>query len=439
MTESKKFLELEKRLTAMSSPGIHPGLDRLREFIRLADNPQNKFPAVHVVGTNGKGSTAASIYSIFSKAGYKAALYTSPHLVSFSERLKIGSFEVSCDKWSEYTDKAEAIINSSKYLSEDRLTYFELITAVAFMIIADAGVDIAVIEAGLGGRLDASNILERVELTLITPIGIDHTEFLGSTLSEVAGEKFAVMRKNVPAVFAGGEPETEKLFRSFAKKNGAVGYLLSDLCEYGVTGLSLCGTEFYCKVNNVKTDYHFPLIGDYQAGNASLALVGASLLSAKYNKLDATALYNGIASAVWPGRFEVLMENPPLILDGAHNPHAMRALVDTVLHIGYNKDLKIVMAMMKDKDIDLTLSILKEINPKVVCTEIPNMERSMKASSLADKVKKAGISVISEYECPLDAVAESIQSGVPLISCGSLFLVGYLKEHLSIQQLKNKY
>ncbi|NLD06487.1 MAG: bifunctional folylpolyglutamate synthase/dihydrofolate synthase, partial [Synergistaceae bacterium] len=193
MSDTKRFRNIETTLQYLASPGIRPGLARLSHLFLLLGNPERKFKAVHVVGTNGKGSTAATLSSILKESGCKTALYTSPHLVCFGERLLVGGEEALPEKWERALEIIETELRSSERLIADPPTYFELTTAAAFIIIAEEEVDIAVVEAGLGGRLDATNILSNVLLTLITPIGIDHSEYLGNSLDSVAKEKFAVM------------------------------------------------------------------------------------------------------------------------------------------------------------------------------------------------------------------------------------------------------
>ncbi len=211
-----------------------------------------------MVGTNGKGSTASTLTSILKESGYKAALYTSPHLISFGERLTFDGAEALPEMWEKTLKIIENKLASSDRLRSDPPTYFELITAAAFVIIAEEDVDIAVVEAGLGGRLDATNILSNVLLTLITPIGIDHSEYLGNSLVSVAKEKFAVMRPGIPAIFSGGEEDIESVFFDTAFKKGTPAQVLRRLCSYGTLQVSFKGTDFYVESECMCADYHTP-------------------------------------------------------------------------------------------------------------------------------------------------------------------------------------
>jgi len=433
MPDTEKFHDIESKLQSLASPGIIPGLARLSHLLMLLGNPERKFKAVHIVGTNGKGSTASTLSSILSKSGYKAALYTSPHLVSFGERLNIDGEEVSFEKWEKSLKLIEKELKSSERMKVHPPTYFELVTAAAFMIIAEAGVDIAVIEAGLGGRLDATNILSNVVLTLITPIAIDHSEYLGNTIASIAKEKFAVMRPGIPAIFSGGEEDIEILFFDTAFRKKTKPQVLRRFCSYGTVQVSLTGTDFYLESECLCSDYHTSLIGSHQTENAVLAIAGACELKVspltKFEKITFQSIYNGVISVKWPGRFEILKKDPLLIVDGAHNPHALKKLAENTDIIFADRPFNLVVAMMKDKDISKSLDILKEIGAKLYCTQIPGMDRSLASKKLLEMAQEKGIVCPGEWEDPNEAVKESLACGKDTICCGSLYLCGYVKEH----------
>ena len=433
MDHIKKFSEIENKLQYLASPGIRPGLARLSHLLLLLGNPERKFKAVHVVGTNGKGSTAATLSSILKESGYKTALYTSPHLISFGERLNIDGAEALPELWKKTIEIIEKELVSSDNLRSDPPTYFELITAAAFMIIAEEDVDIAVVEAGLGGRLDATNILSDVVLTLITPIGIDHSEYLGNSLASVAKEKFAVMRPGIPAIFSGGEEDIESIFFDTAFKQGSPAQVLRRLCSYGTVQVSFKGTDFYVESECLCADYHTPLIGTHQTENAALALAGACALKSsskiRFENITFPALYNGVVSVKWPGRFEIIKKDRPLlIVDGAHNPHALKRLSENTGIIYGKKTFNLVVAMMKDKDISESLDIIKKMGTTLYCTQVPGMDRSLPSSDLLAMAENKNIVCAGKWEDPILAVKESLDSDRDTICCGSLFLSGYIKE-----------
>ena len=434
MHDINKFKEIEKKLQLLASPGIRPGLARLSHLLLLLGNPERKFKAVHVVGTNGKGSTAATLSSIMKGSGYKTALYTSPHLISFGERLTIDGAEALPEMWGKTLEIIEKEIRSSDRLKSDPPTYFELITAAAFMIIAEEDVDIAVVEAGLGGRLDATNILSDVILTLITPIGIDHSEYLGNSLASVAKEKFAVMRPGIPAIFSGGDEDIETTFFDTALKKGTPAQVLRRLCSFGTVQVSFKGTDFYVQSECLCADYHTPLIGTHQTENAALALAGACALRSSsctgFEKISFPTLYNGVVSVKWPGRFEILKkEKPLLIIDGAHNPHALKRLAENTNILYENGAFNLVLAMMKDKDISESLDFIKKMGAPLYCTQIPGMDRCLPAKDLLAMAEQKNIKCAGKWEYPMTAVKESLASGNDTLCCGSLFLSGFVKEH----------
>ena len=433
MDHIKKFTEIENKLQYLASPGIRPGLARLSHLLLLLGNPERKFKAVHVVGTNGKGSTASTLTSILKESGYKTALYTSPHLISFGERLTFDGAEALPEMWEKTLKIIENELASSDRLRSDPPTYFELITAAAFMIIAEEDVDIAVVEAGLGGRLDATNILSDVVLTLITPIGIDHSEYLGNSLASVAKEKFAVMRPGIPAIFSGGEEDIESIFFDTAFKKGTPAQVLRRLCSYGTVQVSFKGTDFYVESECLCADYHTPLIGTHQTENAALALAGACALKSsskiRFENITFPALYNGVVSVKWPGRFEIIKKDRPLlIVDGAHNPHALKRLSENTGIIYGKKIFNLVVAMMKDKDISESLDIIKKMGTTLYCTQVPGMDRSLPSSDLLAMAENKNIVCAGKWEDPILAVKESLDSDRDTICCGSLFLSGYIKE-----------
>ncbi|MGI6443270.1 MAG: bifunctional folylpolyglutamate synthase/dihydrofolate synthase [Synergistaceae bacterium] len=431
MSEINSFNELEEKLAMLAGPGINPGLGRISRLLLLLDNPERKFKAIHIVGTNGKGSTSVTIASILKESGYTVAVYTSPHLISPGERLVINGKKISPDRWQNSLLKVEELIKEDSSLSEKPPTYFEIITAIAFFIIAEEKVDIAVVEAGLGGRLDATNILKNVILTLLVSISIDHTEYLGNSLREIANEKFAVLRKDVPAVFQGGDDYLNSLFLQQAKKVGAQSNILSDICTFNTTKLSEDGTSFILEKNNSAVLYHTPLIGFHQTKNATLALIGADILEQKFNKIDDKAKKIGVSKAKISGRFELISKKPIFILDGAHNPAAMKELVNTVAELFGKTHVNIVITMMRDKDIKESLTVLSKLNCSLICTEVPGMSRSMKAFNLAREAQKIGLDVLSTNENPLEAVRLALSLKGITISCGSLYLVGFLKNNIA--------
>ena len=412
MNEKNNFELVESKLAQLASPGIRPGLARLARLLREAGSPQGKFPIVHIVGTNGKGSTAAGIYSVLRASGYKAALYTSPHLVDFSERLVIDGERAAAREWLDAASELEDIVSRTDYFKDNHPTYFEFITAAAIMILARRQPDAAVFEAGMGGRLDASNILTDVALSVVVPIGMDHTDFLGDTLEKIAAEKFAVMRKGTPALFFGDE-RLDGQFLDAAARCGAEPHIFRS--EYRITerAYSLDGTRFTLSDAAGSREYFSPLVGSFQADNAAMAVAASRLLSKRFPRVCEETIKRGIAETQWQGRMEIVRRSPLVIVDGGHNPHAMKRLSETLAGIFPNRGLSIVLAMMKDKDISGALSLLAPLGAEIYCTEVPGLERSLSAEGMRETAERAGLSVAGTYGDPLDAIRAASGKGCP--------------------------
>ncbi|MEA4881986.1 MAG: folylpolyglutamate synthase/dihydrofolate synthase family protein [Synergistaceae bacterium] len=426
------FEELEGYFSSIASPGIRPGLERIEMLLESLGRPQDRFPAVHIVGTNGKGSTAAFTESILRSSGYRTALYTSPHLESPAERLQIAGKTLSLKDWSRAALTAGEALSSTPPLRENPPTFFEIVTAAAFLLCEEKGIDIAVVEAGLGGRLDATNLLGRVVLTLIASISIDHSEFLGNSIESIAAEKFAVMRPSVPAWFSGSPPELIPLFLETAEKIGALPHVAP--LENTPSGVSLSeeGVRFALTLFGREVPFSPSLAGAYQVENALLAISGALSLKSSFPGITLGSIQEGIARARWPGRFEILRKDPPLILDGGHNPEGIRRLVETVRTLYGDRKLAIVFAAMKDKEYSQSLSLLQCIGSALHCTAVPGHDRAAPPSLLAEAARTAGWpeKQIREFGDPFAALEAAEQTGEGVLCCGSLYLVGFLRERL---------
>jgi len=399
--------------------GIKFGLAKISKLLSCLDNPHKKLSFIHIAGTNGKGSTAACLASVLSKAGYKVGLYTSPHLASFTERIKIGNREISRKDVDRLT---QLLINNARKI--DSITFFEFVTAMALLYFAEKKVDLCILEVGMGGRLDATNVVAPI-ISIITNISKEHEYYLGNTLLEIAREKAGIIKKKSSLITGATQANVLTLFR---KK-----------CHNLQTEFYRLGKDFSIKTGKNHSNYHginyklkdikIGLLGDYQYNNTAIALAAVELLRMKNYHIGDSAIYRGLKDVYWPGRLEVVKNSPVVILDGAHNPVAMKSLRRALLKNFNFKKLVLILGIMEDKNIK---GMVKEIVPyahKVVLCK-PNMDRAASPTSLAGIIKGYNVN-----QCKIDDVnvatlyALSTASQKDLICvAGSLFTVGEARE-----------
>jgi len=423
---------LEDRLMKAASPGIRPGLARISRLLGLLGHPERAVPALHVVGTNGKGSTCAFLDSILRAQGYRTALYTSPHLEYPGQRLTLGGNPLSPQEWERAAEEIWGALDRDQELRANPPTFFELVTAVTFCLLRIQAPDVVVLEAGLGGRLDATNMASRVLLSVVTPIAKDHEEFLGSTLEAIAAEKFAVIRPGGRAIFAGEPPELEGAFRDRALRGGIEGRVLSSEWRLREEALSPAGGRFSLYGRSKGWEgLEISLLGPHQLRNAALAVAGLDLIG---DILPVTegALRKGLSLARWPGRGELFPGDPPVLLDGAHNPHGVAALTETLGRLwGPRAPRTVVFASMKDKDYQGALRQLLAVGSELICTRVTGNARSAAPDDLLRQARHAGWRDVSSVEVPEEALARARARGRLVVVCGSLYLLGILRPLLT--------
>ncbi len=404
--------------------GIKPGLTRIKKILKELDHPQLTYPSVLIGGTNGKGSTAAMLASILQAAGYRVGLYTSPHLINFNERIRVNGIPIKPGEIVSLVDSFCEIIRGRKNLS---LTFFEFTTAMAFKYFQEKRVDIAVVEVGLGGRLDATNVLVPL-VSVITSIGKDHGEYLGSTLSEIALEKAGIIKKN-KVVLGFSEATTLDVFKITAKKKGAKLFHLKR--DFNLHSNLLKNNFDYTSTSLNLKNIALSLTGEFQFKNAASAVTSASLLNEEGFSINELAIRKGLGSVKWPGRFEILSTKPSVILDCAHNPDAARALAEVLKNFKYRK-LFLVLGIMTDKDIGSILKILLPLAGTIVLTE-PKHERRASVELINSKIKGYNGSVVIKKKVSLackEAVRLATKTDAICVS-GSIFTVGEAKKYFN--------
>ena len=385
------------------------GLERIRAVLQALGRPQDRLRFVHVAGTNGKGSTCAMIDSALRAAGHHTGLFTSPHLAEPTERIRIDGRPISADRFAQAFDRVHAAS-----ALDDHTTYFETVTAMALLVFAEERVDMVVLEVGLGGRLDATNVVSP-DLSVITPVDFDHEAFLGKSLESIAAEKAGILKPGVPAVFARQRPEAARVLDQRAAE---LSIPVARTADWRVCDLDLDarGSRF-----RLTGERHLrlacPLAGEHQVENAVTAAVALACLGIADSAIEA-----GIARARWPGRLERVSERPEIILDGAHNPAGARALAAYIDRFYGHRTVRLIYGAMRDKAIDEISGILFPRAQQVIVTA-PQQARALAPEALRDIGAHPGLRTAPTLRDALALVEEDASPDDVVFITGSLFLV----------------
>jgi dihydrofolate synthase / folylpolyglutamate synthase len=408
-------------------------LENIRILAERLDHPERAYPSAHIAGTNGKGSTAAFLESILRHAGFRTGLNTSPHLAKINERIRVNGQDISDQQFAAVVTEIHELIE--RLLADGQLrahpTYFECVTAMAFAFFAVERVEFGVFEVGLGGRLDATNILAPV-LTILTRIDFDHENFLGHSLEEIAGEKAGILKAGVPVVVAAEQPnEARRVIERRAKELGC--RIVDTRDAYRADDVA---NEVGCvraRVTEMSSGWSLEiapqLSGRFQLHNAINAVAAARLLVGSGLRIPDQALARGIAEARWPGRIEKVHAEPDVYLDGAHNPSAARELAAFLTENFAGRNIRLLFGAMRDKAVDEIAGILFPLAKEVIFTE-PRNPRAISAPQLAEISAHyaANSRVVADAEEALEyAIAQSGRHDAVFVT-GSLYLVGQLRE-----------
>lgn len=392
--------------------GMKPGLERISALLKALDNPHLRIRGVHVAGTNGKGSTAAFLSSIAAAGGYRVGLFTSPHLIHFTERIRINGAEIAEER---VTRLAERVLKAAP----EGATFFEIVTAMALLHFAEEGVDLAILEAGMGGRMDATNAVSGI-LSVITPISLDHCDYLGGTISEIASEKAGVLKSASPLVVSPQLPEALAVLKRRCAELESPLYLSDiDFSAFWDEG-RLAYRGLKAPLSGMKPG----IPGRYQAVNAASALCAAELLNGFGFSLGEAALRRGIETARWPGRMELFGGAPRFLLDGAHNAAGGEALAESLADVPRDR-LFIVAGVMGDKDAAGILSSLLPMASHFFAV-YPDVERAMPSAGLASLCREAGVPCTDagSVAAGLSMAGKAAGADDLVVVCGSLFTVG---------------
>ena len=406
--------------------GSRLGLSRVRELMDRLGNPQDRVRFVHLAGTNGKGSTAAFISSILRAAGYRTGLYTSPFIHTFHERMQVDGVPVS----DEALDRIVAQIRGIADTMEDHPTTFELVTAAAFVWFAESDCDLVVLETGMGGGLDATNVIASPELVVLTPIDMDHMEFLGDTIAKIAAAKAGIMKPHRPVISARQRPEATAVLLETAAKLDAP-FTEVDLSALSPVSHSLHGQVF--SFGDLH-DLSIRLLGQYQMENAALAVTAIRILGSQGFPVSESAIRAGLANALWAGRFELCGTGPNFIVDGGHNAQGAMALAHNLARYFPDQKITFVMGVLADKDLGAIVSPIVPIAKKVY-TITPDNPRAMTAADLAAYLGEQGLSAEAAPDMATALSLAKQEAGRDGVVCyfGSLYSVGAAREALGLR------
>ncbi len=395
-----------------------PGLERIQKLCQHLGNPQDKLKFVHVAGTNGKGSFCATLTSILIDAGYKVGTYTSPYILKFNERIAVNGEMISNKDLIELC----AYIKPFAETLEDKATEFEFITALAFEYFYRQKCDIVVLECGLGGKYDATNIIKTPILSVITGVDFDHQNFLGNTIEEIASEKAGIIKKDIPCLWCGNSKAAEKVIFDTAKEKNAE-IILPNQDSVEILKSDLSGTVFNYKEYN---SLSLPLLSLYQPYNAANAITAAEFLGENDLNVSEKNIRNGVAKTKWPARFEIINNSPLIIFDGSHNPQGVVATVDSIKHYFKDKKVNVLTGVMRDKDYLFIAEKISEISNCVYCIT-PDNPRALSAEEYCKVFDDLGINAKS-FSGISEALKYAMQdckaTDTPLICMGSLYMYG---------------
>ncbi|AGB41917.1 folylpolyglutamate synthase/dihydrofolate synthase [Halobacteroides halobius DSM 5150] len=415
-------------LESLNKFGIKPGLERMELLLDYLGNPEEKLNIIHVGGTNGKGSTAAILTSIYKEAGYKVGTYNSPHLIEFNERIRINDENISDQDLKKLVNKLKIAIKKVNYKLEHP-TFFEVITALAISYFADQKVDLAILEVGMGGRLDATNVVDTL-ISIITNVSLDHTDYLGNTISEIAVEKAGIIKPDQFVITATQNKEVLSCLKQVCSEKEARLVNVYNKFSWKKYQVRLLKQVFDIRgEQEVYNKLQLPLLGNHQIVNAATALSAIEILNDQF-PVTKVEIKQGISKVNWPGRLEVTSTQPTIILDGAHNYAAAKKLKEAIRNLEYD-NLFLVVSILADKDVKGIISQLAPSARQVIIAENIN-ERVEEVTNIKEEVIQYNSNVKLEEELvkAIDYTKQVAEVNDLIVISGSLYTVAEAKDIL---------
>ena len=417
--------EAIKYIHGVSSAFCKPGLERIGELCRALGNPQDSLKFIHVGGTNGKGSVCSMLSSILMASGLKVGLYTSPYIVEFGERIRINGENIPKDKLISLVEEIKPIAEAMT----DKPTEFELITAIAFLYYMREGVDIVVLEVGLGGRLDSTNIIKSPLLSIITGISLDHTAILGDTVEAIAFEKAGIIKDGSRVISGCRDKRADAVISRVAGERGA-DFAAVDYSQLSIKNSSLDGTVFDYKSYR---DMKISLLGSYQPRNASIVLEAISHLRTLGYSISDESVRAGLCSARWRARFEVISNNPRVIFDGAHNPEGIEAATESIKAYLGGERVYLISGVLRDKDYTRIAETVSEVVMRAY-TITPQNPRALSAEEYSEVLRGFGVEAITvgDIEAAVRlALKDARADEATLVCLGSLYTYGEIIKYIN--------
>lgn len=409
--------------------GMRLGLDNIKKLLELLGDPQNNLKIIHVAGTNGKGSTCSFISSILKESGYKVGLYTSPFLEIFTERIRVNGENIREEEVGKIVSLIKEKIEIMVSEGYSYPTEFEIVTAMAFYYYNQEKVDFVALEVGLGGRYDATNVIDKPVVSAITSISLDHTGILGDTLAKIAFEKGGIIKEDCPTIVYPQQEEASEVIKNICAEKKSK-YIECDFKNIEIKSSNINSQIYNCNINGKELrDLEIKLIGDHQIKNSIVALnVIEYLNDIKITNISEENIRKGLLETKWPGRIEKISENPMFIIDGAHNEEGAKSLANSIDKYFENKNKILVIGMLEDKDIDSVLDLLIPKFNKVITTT-PDNPRAIDANKLKEKIERYNIEVTCKPNIKeaVDYALEISNKDDVIISAGSLYMIGNVR------------
>jgi dihydrofolate synthase / folylpolyglutamate synthase len=411
--------------------GMKPGLSRMEWMMERLGNPENKVKSIHVGGTNGKGSTVTFLRSIYEAAGYTVGTFTSPYIETFNERISVNGQPVSDEIILQLANRIKPLADELDQSELGGPTEFEIITAMAFVYFGETeGIDLAIFEVGLGGRFDSTNILKPM-VSIITNIGLDHVAILGNTYEEIAFEKAGIIKEGIPAITGTLQPEALKVLEEQAESRGSSLLRLGEEIVISDHDKAKRGERFTVSSPFGRLDdLEITMIGEHQTANATLAVTAVGYLNEQgMVKANEQAIRQGLKDAFWPGRLEIVSENPFIILDGAHNTEGVQALVEELSSRFKKEQIRIVFAALKDKPLGSMIAQLEEVSSSLTFVSF-DFPRAASANELLNIGTKSTNLAVDDWKSAILHEKQKLHGNDVLVITGSLYFISEIRQYL---------